>query len=80
LAQTGRYRPGGRLAPAAYASPRLAKSRGWRATTRNDTFTTRFERERQGTPGYDFDINRCKIAGQRPLQGTTGNTRDTPPR
>lgn len=46
----------------------------------SDTFTTRFGRELSGTYRYDFDTNSCKIAGQEPIQGTTGNTRDTPPR
>lgn len=46
----------------------------------SDTFTTRFGRELSGTYRYDFDINSCKIAGQEPILGTTGNTRDTPPR
>jgi hypothetical protein len=46
----------------------------------DDTFTTRFERELSGVDGYDFDINSCEIAGPRLVQGTTGNTGDTPPR
>lgn len=46
----------------------------------NDTLTTRFRREPSGESGYNSNIKSCEIAGQRPVQGTTGSTRDTRPR
>lgn len=68
---------------------RIAPGAGLRSTAAvSDKFVTRFQRELQGTSGYDFDINSCEIAGQtvqpwlgycRSPRGVTGCPRNRVP-